>query len=825
MSLEHFSVTQLRTAATCPRIHYFDTVASRENPGQPPRQTRIWMPGTRARVGGGALFHTVVERFNRKAGRDATVLSLIEQTEGDVDLARGLMRYVNENCIDLVKLAEKPVELRQALVDALFLYFEELAAMINYALSNGKDPLSIVQELFGDARRRVDVTFHFSDEDAAHVTGAIDYIYYDWRISGHRVVDYKLTPADHANRDLFQVSAYALMHHHQHETEPSAAVFYRHPTRQVVDRSWDTIKDERHKIYNLLASMVQWGRYDESSSAGLKPPGDTTWCAGCKWNKKGQCEARLGPKSEGRWSTEWRELSSLRQGEAPELEKMPLERLSAVPPEESSEEWVEEEISAAYEEEEPGAREVAGSARRAAASSADRQTSGAEARIPRAPIAEPTRTAPDHREALALNENSLRVGKLGEEEVRLPTSLLNTHVAVVGAAGSGKTWTAKVIAEEAAASGIPVLAVDPQGDLVQFLKGAEENNLPPDERERMRRVRESIEPRIYTPGTSHGIRLSLNPLRLPRKSDLERIAKPERRKEEEDAMLQAAASNLVSLANIGGEEESQRTFLYRLFQEMNREADIQLDDVVSAIKEAVGVEDADEIIKKTERNKLARRLYSFAQGPSKNLFSGGEPLDISAMQKATQPGKTPLNVIYLNALTNDEQKHFFLASLAAEIYRWMVSTLDASSGKSNLLFYIDEARDWIPAGGKSPPAKDSLIRLFTQGRKYGVGCLLCTQSPRSVDYNVFGNCSTKIIGRMEAAQDIERIRDWFTKTGAAPAWIAERKGAAKGTFVARWPDMPAHLEGRAFKGRPLYSAHEAAWSPDRVELEMDQSGR
>ncbi len=62
----------------------------------------------------------------------------------------------------------------------------------------------------------------------------------------------------------------------------------------------------------------------------------------------------------------------------------------------------------------------------------------------------------------------------------------NTHIAVVGAAGAGKTWTAKVIAEEVAASAAGVLAIDPQGDLVQFLPGADDTNLPPAVQERMR---------------------------------------------------------------------------------------------------------------------------------------------------------------------------------------------------------------------------------------------------------------------------------------------------------------------------------------------------
>ena len=46
--------------------------------------------------------------------------------------------------------------------------------------------------------------------------------------------------------------------------------------------------------------------------------------------------------------------------------------------------------------------------------------------------------------------DSLRIGTTDEGAwpVGLPLSALPTHVAIVGAAGSGKTWMAKVVAEE-----------------------------------------------------------------------------------------------------------------------------------------------------------------------------------------------------------------------------------------------------------------------------------------------------------------------------------------------------------------------------------------
>ena len=60
--------------------------------------------------------------------------------------------------------------------------------------------------------------------------------------------------------------------------------------------------------------------------------------------------------------------------------------------------------------------------------------------------------------------------------------------------------------------------------------------------------------------------------------------------------------------------------------------------------------------------------------------------------------------------------------------------------------------------------------------------------------------------------------------GPSPGWLRGRAGAPPGTFVARWPGMPTGLEGQAFCSRLLYSAHEGAWSPDRVEQEVRARG-
>lgn len=767
----HFTVSQIRSAAACPRILYFDCAHSRAHGLPQPATSRIWKPGQDEQTTAcGALFHAAIEQFNGKAATDPAVRALLTASRDSAALAQGLLALIYHKHVKCEALFQKSAVQQKAFLATLRRYVEELADILVHARDCGKTADEIMEEMFADRRRRVDVTFSVGPAgEEVHVSGLLDYVFYDWRTAHHRIIDYKLTPADRPTDDLFQVCLYALMHHVQHGTQPDVGVLYLHPNRQMIEKPWEQVYAERHVVYNLLSSMHSWVRFDESREVGLKPPGEPLYCEVCGWRE--ECVRRLGPKHEGQRLTLWTPATTGTPQIDPEIAARAL---------------------AAREPQQPGsAGDLADSASPSVLTESD----------------------------------ALRLGLGVENEclVTLPCTALPTHVAVVGAAGSGKTWLAKALAEEAVAQGIPLLAIDSQGDLVQFLKQRDSGAIPREQLPRYEQFWRLAEPRVFTPGSSHGTRLCLSPIRLPRLDELGSSPDP-RRREEFDGLLSAVAANLVNAARVGGDTDCQRTFVFQLLGHlMNVRTDqaLGLADVAGAAiqPETVGMEDADRFIKKGEREKLARKLHALLFGPSANLFSGGQPLDLGQLLRFEGTGKVPLNVIYLNALPDDEQKQLFVAALAAEVYRWMV-TEGSAGAKPQVLVYLDEARDYIPAGARKPPAKEPLVRLFLQGRKYGVACLICTQSPRSVDYNVFGNCSTKIIGRLESSQDVERVAEWFGKEGITPPWLQGRKGAKPGTFVGRWPGQPEEWEGRAWKSRCLFSWHEGAWSPERLEQEL-----
>lgn len=791
----HVTVSQIRLAAACPRILYFDAEHTRERKLKQPSLSRIWKIGQDdERTACGSLFHAAIEQFNRQAARDPVVRQALAAAAGAAGVSRKLLAHVYRDHVNRDLLFQKTGVQQQAFMAALKRYIDELADILTHAQSSGKAEAEILEEMFGDRRRRVDVTFDVGPAgEPVHVTGILDYVFYDWRTAHNRIIDYKLTVADKPTNDLFQVCLYALMHHVQHKTEPDVGVLYLHPARQMFEKSWEQVYAERHVVYNLLASMREWVRYDTKTGRGLKPPGEPLYCAVCRWNK--ECVRKLGAKHEGQRLAHWRAEST----GTPSMES-PAEPAVAV--------RVPDPPAPAAQLRHVGNVPPQNAVR-------DSEQPASEGRLRHVGNVPPLPP-----------EDLFWIGASGsgESAVGLSLAALPTHVAVVGAAGSGKTWLAKVLAEEAIGRSIPVLAVDPQGDLVQFLKRRPEDHFQGEPRRCYERFWQLAEPRVLTPGTSHGTRLCLSPIRLPRSRELADLPDPQRRDEELTNLLTTVAGNLVNLAKASGEADCQRTFLFRVLQRLAEKLDhggINLAAVADAVKDpdSVGIDDADNFIKKTDRLKVARKLNSILLGPAANLFGGGTALDLGTLLRPTRPGKVPLNVIYLNALPDDDQKQFFVAALAAEVYRWMLTTGSQSPGP-RLLFYLDEARDFLPAGTRKPAAKEPLLRLFSQGRKYGVACLFCTQSPRSVEYQVFSNCSTKIIGRLESAQDVERVAEWFTNEGAKPPWLHARKGADKGTFVARWPDMPPELEGQTWTSRCLFSLHEGAWSPERVEAEV-----
>src|SRR5437763_8687521 len=160
MPATHFTVSQIRAAAACPRILYFDAADARARGLKQPAVTRVWKT---AQDGEGAacgtLFHAAIERFNGHAAGDSAVRHLLDTVPDRTALFDGLLAHVYRQHVNTEALFQKPAAQQQAFMEALRRYVGELADILVHARACGQPTAAVLDEMFGDRRRRVDVTF------------------------------------------------------------------------------------------------------------------------------------------------------------------------------------------------------------------------------------------------------------------------------------------------------------------------------------------------------------------------------------------------------------------------------------------------------------------------------------------------------------------------------------------------------------------------------------------------------------------------------------------------------------------------------------------
>lgn len=390
------------------------------------------------------------------------------------------------------------------------------------------------------------------------------------------------------------------------------------------------------------------------------------------------------------------------------------------------------------------------------------------------------------------------------EPVMLPPRVLSRHTAVLGTTGSGKTWLAKVLIEEAVLAGIPALVLDVQGDLAQLLAPRSAADLPPDLRARRQRYLERVEARAWTPASDIGRRVSLNPLLVPSG------ALPE---EKLVLTSDAVAASVVALCNIPA--SWRRHAVMAVAEIVRRAAQRGRGLDFEALADALAGE---EELTSGQRDKLGRELSLLTKGKNQLLYQRGEPLEMDRLLTADSPGKVPLNVVFLNTLPSIETKQQLVAALLTRLYTWMQGAAPGDD-RPRLLLMLDEVGPYMPPS-REPPSKEILKRLFQEGRKYGVSGLFCTQSFTNVDYKILAQANTKAIGKLGAVQDQKRAEELFPGSKA----MIEQLGRRNHTFLLDCPEgMPR--TPALVSPRPLLTEHGPPWNEDELARRIGAGNR
>lgn len=354
----------------------------------------------------------------------------------------------------------------------------------------------------------------------------------------------------------------------------------------------------------------------------------------------------------------------------------------------------------------------------------------------------------------------LQLGATKDGDFTLSQDILQRHLGCFGSSGSGKTVASKVLIEELAINGTPIIAFDPQGDIASLAMLEDEKTLTDKgvHIQKRREYDENVEVVIWTPGVDKGIPICINPIQFDEMDDLS--------KQDKVRHFAVTAKNIISLIgyDLGSDDgKTAEAILETLFSflsssKLKIENFIQLSKLLSQPPSEV-LEVVDGIASKKFLDTLIKKINLLNVGSRKLIFQNGLPANIDTLLgKDNNSTKTRVSIIYLNSLHTQEEKEFFIASIAQSLYRWMLRNPLGNNQKGlQCALFLDEAAPYIPPV-KKPACKESLELLFRQGRKYGVSCIVSTQSPGDIDYKAIGQFSSFTLGTLNTKQDIANVK-------------------------------------------------------------------
>ncbi|MDO8309595.1 MAG: DUF853 family protein [Actinomycetota bacterium] len=369
---------------------------------------------------------------------------------------------------------------------------------------------------------------------------------------------------------------------------------------------------------------------------------------------------------------------------------------------------------------------------------------------------------------------------------------LTTHGVIVGMTGSGKTGMGVVVIEECLSAGVPVLAIDPKGDLTNLCLtfpalapsdfepwlnpgDVAKAGVPAAEyaaqqattwreglagwgidQTRLASLRAAVEFEVYTPGSTAGRQLNIvGSLQAPAAD-----ADPEDTADE----IESYVSSLLGMLGIDADPLASREHVLLsalMADSWNAGRDLDLATLLGQVQQPplrkLGVLELDQFFPSADRAQFAVRLNGLLASPGFATWLAGDPIDIGAMLRT--PDGRPRCAIVTTAHLSDEQRSSVTALVLSKLVTWTRRQGGASDLRA--LLYMDEVAGYLPPTA-NPPTKKPIMVMLKQARAFGVGVVLSTQNPVDVDYKALSNAGTWLIGRLQTERDKARLVDGLT---------------------------------------------------------------
>ena len=386
---------------------------------------------------------------------------------------------------------------------------------------------------------------------------------------------------------------------------------------------------------------------------------------------------------------------------------------------------------------------------------------------------------------------------------------LTTHAVIIGMTGSGKTGLGIGLLEEALIDRVPVIAIDPKGDLPNLLlqfpdlaphdfepwinpqdataqamtvsqfaarqaevwrHGLAEWDQSP---ERIARLKAAAACTVFTPGSRTGCPISvLRSFAPPPPAILEDLDLLRDR-------IQSTATSLLALMGIAADPIASREHILLaniLETEWSAGRVLDLAGLIQAIQappfDRIGVLDLETFFPASERMTLALRLNNLLAAPGFEAWMEGPPLDIA--QLLHTPEGRPRASIFAISHLSDAQRMFFVSMLLNAVLGWVRT--QPGTGSLRAILYMDEIFGYFPPVA-NPPSKGPLLTLLKQARAYGLGVVLATQNPVDLDYKGLANTGTWFIGRLQTERDKARVLEGLEGARAGQAFDRQAMAA------------------------------------------------
>ncbi len=393
---------------------------------------------------------------------------------------------------------------------------------------------------------------------------------------------------------------------------------------------------------------------------------------------------------------------------------------------------------------------------------------------------------------------------------------LVTHGVCMGMTGSGKTGLCISLLEEAAIDNVPVIIVDPKGDLTNLFltfpdlapsdfqpwvnpdeasqknitvetlaqntaemwkNGLAEWGQTPD---RIKMFADSTERVLYTPGSTSGRPISiLKSFDRPKDmNDLEAVGD----------RISTFVSGLLGLLDIDADPLTSKDHILisNIIQtEWMAGKDVAIERLIALVQDPpmarIGAFDIEAYYPKKDRFDLAMVINNLLASPQFAVWTKGESINIDNLLY-NESGKPRMSVISIAHLS-DQERMFFVTLLLNELVSWMRT--QSGTGSLRALFYMDEIFGYLPPVA-NPPSKKLFLTLLKQARAFGIGLLLATQNPGDLDYKALSNVGTWFIGRLQTERDKDKVLEGLVtaNSGADKSELSKQlSGLGKRVFM------------------------------------------